>query len=70
MGNNVQFGRLEAFSLENTQGRTQGRARGARRPKKHQIFRVSLVKLRDLRLSNTCSQAFCYVEGPRKPVAW
>ena len=39
-------------------------------PKKHYIFSVSSLKFRDFRLCDAFSEAFCYVEGPRKPVAW
>ena len=57
-----------------TRGAPKGRAQGARAlplgPKKHWIFSVSSVKLRDFCLCNTCSKAVCYVEGPRKAVAW
>ena len=56
------------------QGRTQGEGLGARAlplgPKKYEIISVNFVKLRDFCLCNTCSTTSCYVEGPKKPVAW
>ena len=53
------------------QGRTQGEARALPLgPKKYEIISVNSVKVRDFRLCNMCFTAFCYVEGPRKPVAW
>ena len=55
--------------LMKIRGAPKGRARGARaltfEPKKHYIFRVSSVKLCDLRLCNTCSKAFCFEERSR-----
>ena len=55
-------------------GRTQGEGPGDRAlplgHKKHYIFSVSSVKLRDFRPCYVCSNAFCDVKGPRKPVAW
>ena len=38
--------------------------------KKHYIFRISSVKLRDLHLWSLCFEAFCYVGVLRKPAAW
>ena len=39
-------------------------------PKKYYICNVYSVKLRDFCLCKACTKAFCYVEGPRKSVAW
>ena len=57
-------------NLADIEGRTQGGPGLYLGPKKHYVFRVSYVNLRNLHLSSMCSKAFCYLGRPRKPAAW